>query len=176
MHYEHPKSLWFAEVSSRPGGENVKGTDPCSREDQTTPLDAMNSALQFPIRMEQQHTGPQALRILVVEDNRDAAMTLKTLLVMKGYVVHNAYDGLKAVEAVASFKPDVVILDIGLPDISGHEVARRIRASKGGKDVRMIALTAWGDVEQRQRSAAVGCEHHLVKPVRLTDLMRVLEQ
>ena len=88
--------------------------------------------------MSQQQSAPRSLRILVVEDNRDAAMTLKTLLVMKGYVVHNAYDGLKA--------------------------------------VRMIALTAWGDDEQRQRSAAVGCECHLVKPVRFIELMNVLEQ
>jgi len=117
---------------------------------------------------------PRSTRVLVVEDNPDTAMSLMTLLVMRGYMVHNAYNGLSAVQVAGSFHPDVVILDIGLPDITGHEVARRIRASSGGKYVRMIALTAWGDDEQRKRSAAVGCECHLVKPVRLTDLMNVL--
>lgn len=116
----------------------------------------------------------RSLRVLVVEDNTDTAMALMTLLVMKGYMVHNAYTGLSAVEVAAAFEPDVVLLDIGLPDINGHEVARRIRASKGDRDVRMIALTAWGDEENRQRSAAVGCEQHLVKPVSMQDLMQVL--
>ncbi len=126
------------------------------------------------MRMPRPQTDPRTLRILVVEDNKDTAMVLMTLLAMKGYMVHNAYDGLKAVEVAATFHPDVVFLDIGLPGINGLEVARRIRASSGGKDVRMIALTAWGDDEQRRRSAEAGCEHHLVKPVLLRDLMMVL--
>ena len=136
----------------------------------------MKHAYQPPMRMAHHPTDPASLRILVVEDNRDTAMTLMTLLALKGYMVHTASDGLKAVELAASFEPDVVFLDIGLPGINGHEVARRIRASSGGKEVRMIALTAWGDEETRRRSAEVGCEHHLVKPVRLAELMRVLEQ
>jgi len=116
------------------------------------------------------------LRVLVVEDNTDTAMALMTLLVMKGYMVHNAYNGLSALEVAASFAPDVVILDIGLPDINGHEVARRIRATRGGRRMRMIALTASGEDAHRQLSAEVGCECHLVKPVRLMDLMYVLER
>ncbi len=118
--------------------------------------------------------GDESMRILVVEDNKDTAMSLMTLLVMKGFMVHNAYDGLSAITVAESFHPDVVFLDIGLPGINGHEVARRIRASAGGKDVRMIAITAWGDDEHRQRSADVGCECHLVKPVRMNDIMKVL--
>ena len=134
----------------------------------------MKHAYQPPMRMAQHHTDPFSLRILVVEDNRDTAMALMTLLAMKGYVVHNAYNGLKAVEVAASFDPDVVLLDIGLPDINGHEVARRIRARRGGREVRMIAISAWSDDETRKRSAEVGCEYHLVKPVRLSDLMHAL--
>lgn len=134
----------------------------------------MNHAMQSPIKMPRPENVPRSIRVLVVEDNPDTAMALMTLLVMKGYMVHNAYNGLSAVLVAGTFHPDVVILDIGLPDISGHEVARRIRANKGGNDVRMIALTAWGDDENRKRSAAVGCEHHLVKPVRWMDLMHVL--
>ncbi len=91
----------------------------------------MKHAYQHPIKIAQHPPDPFSLRILVVEDNRDTAMTLMTLLAMKGYMVHNAYNGLKAIEVAASFDPDVVLLDIGLPDITGHEVARRIRASKG---------------------------------------------
>lgn len=134
----------------------------------------MNHAMQIPMKTPQPESDPRSLRILVVEDNKDIAMSLMTLLVMKGYMVHNAYNGLSAVQLASSFHPDVVFLDIGLPDISGHEVARRIRASSGGKNVRMIALTAWDDDQTRQRSAAVGCEYHLVKPVHLTDLMHIL--
>ena len=73
-----------------------------------------------------------------------------------------------------AFHPDVVVLDIGLPDISGHEVARRLRAGKGGEHIRLIALTALEDEDVRRRSTEVGCEHHLVKPVRLQALMHVL--
>lgn len=136
----------------------------------------MKHAYQPPLKMARPAIDPSSLRILVVEDNRDTAMSLMTLLALKGYIVHTANDGLKAVEVAASFEPDVVLLDIGLPGINGHEVARRIRASRGGKKVRMIALTAWGDEQNRHRSAEVGCEHHLVKPVLLTDLMEILAQ
>ncbi len=116
----------------------------------------------------------QPKRILVVEDNKDTALALMTLLAMKGYEVHSAYDGNTAVAEAASFDPDIVFLDIDLPDISGHEVARRIRAKKGGEDIRLIALTAWQNDDIRRRSAEVGCSHHLVKPVRLADLMYVI--
>ena len=136
----------------------------------------MKHALQSPLRTVKPAIDPSSIRILVVEDNRDTAMSLMILLAMKGYMVHTAYDGLKAVELAASFEPDVVFLDIGLPGINGHEVARRIRASTGGKDVRMIALTAWGDEEHRRLSAEVGCEQHLVKPVQLSELLHVLGQ
>ncbi len=136
----------------------------------------MNQALRPALSTPPHLTDPESVRILVVEDNRDTAMSLMILLAMKGYTVHTANDGLKAVEVAATFEPDVVFLDIGLPGIDGHEVARRIRATSAGKDVRMIALTAWGDEEHRKRSAEVGCEQHLVKPVQLTELMHVLEQ
>ena len=135
----------------------------------------MNQETQPSATQADHRTDPESVRILVVEDNRDTAMSLMILLAMKGYTVHTANDGLKAVEVAAAFEPDVVLLDIGLPGINGHEVARRIRASSGGKDVRMIALTAWGDEEHRKRSVEVGCEHHLLKPVRLTELMQVLQ-
>lgn len=134
----------------------------------------MSKAIRTPLTMSEPENDPSCTRILVVEDNKDTAMSLMTLLAMKGYMVHTAYDGLMAVEVAGSFDPDVVLLDIGLPGISGHEVARRIRANSGGKNVRMIALTAWGDEENRRLSKEVGCEHHLVKPVLLRDLMRVL--
>ena len=135
----------------------------------------MNQALRPSLTTAPHLTDPESVRILVVEDNRDTAMSLMILLAMKGYTVHTANDGLKAVEIAAAFEPDVVFLDIGLPGIDGHEVARRIRATSAGKDVRMIALTAWGDEEHRRRSAEVGCEQHLVKPVQLTELMHVLQ-
>lgn len=134
----------------------------------------MHRAIPPPIRMSDPQNDPASTRILVVDDDKDIAMSLMTLLAMKGYMVHSAHEGLKAVEVAGSFLPDVVFLDIGLPDIDGHEVARRIRAGSDGKHVRIIALSGYGDDVNRRLSAEVGCEHHLVKPVLLRDLIKVL--
>jgi CheY-like chemotaxis protein len=104
-------------------------------------------------------------RILVVDDNRDSASTLAILLRLMGNVTHTANDGLEAVEAVTEFRPDVVLLDIGLPKLDGYEACRRIRQQPGGTDMVMVAVTGWGQDEDRLRSSEAGFDHHLVKPV-----------
>ena len=108
--------------------------------------------------------------ILVVDDDRDAAAALATLLELDGHETHVAHDGAGAVKEAAALHPDLVLLDIGLTDISGYEVARTIRAEPWGKSMRLVALTGWGHAADRARSAEAGFDRHLVKPVALEDL------
>ena len=117
---------------------------------------------------------PARRRILVVDDNRDAADSLAMLLRMMGNEVHTAHDGLEAVGAAAAFQPDVVLLDIGLPKLNGYEAARRIREQAGGSDMVLIALTGWGQEEDRRRSKEAGFDHHLTKPVEFAALQKLL--
>jgi PAS domain S-box-containing protein len=114
------------------------------------------------------------LRLLVVDDNRDAADSLALLLEAAGHPVRVAYDGRTALAVAEAFRPDVALLDIGLPDLSGHEVARRLRAAAWGRHMRLIALTGWGQDDDRRRSAEAGFDHHLTKPVDPASLSRWL--
>jgi signal transduction histidine kinase/CheY-like chemotaxis protein len=104
-------------------------------------------------------------RIVVVDDLKDAADSLAMMLQMMGHDVQTAYDGVEAVQAVAAFKPDVVVLDIGLPKMNGYEAARNIRAQPHGKTTTLVALTGWGQEQDRRRAAEAGFDHHLSKPV-----------
>lgn len=113
-------------------------------------------------------------RILVVDDSRDSARSLATLLEMKGHQCQTAFDGPAALEAAAEFDPEVVVLDIGMPGMSGYEVARRIRATSDFRGAKLIAVTGWGQAEDRRRVKESGFDHHLVKPIALhalTDLL-----
>jgi signal transduction histidine kinase/CheY-like chemotaxis protein len=115
-------------------------------------------------------------RILVVDDNRDAVESLAMLLELMEYDVRTAEDGLKAIDVTREFSPDVVLLDIGLPVLNGYETARRIRELDGGGEVFLVALTGWGQDEDRRRSREAGFDHHLVKPVDPDALERLLRQ
>lgn len=113
-------------------------------------------------------------RILVVDDNRDAAESLQMLLQLAGHEVKVAYDGRQAIESFALHRPDIVFLDIGLPRISGYEVARTIRAQAPKHNTLLVALTGWGQEDDQRRAEEAGFDHHLVKPVayeQLTDLL-----
>jgi CheY-like chemotaxis protein len=109
-------------------------------------------------------------KILVADDNRDAADTLAMLLRTGGHDVCVANDGLEAVEKAESNRPDVVFLDIGMPKLNGYDAARCIRAQTWGKAITLVALTGWGQEEDRQRSVEAGFSHHLVKPINYSDL------
>jgi CheY-like chemotaxis protein len=113
-------------------------------------------------------------RILVVDDNKDGADSLGLLLRMQGNEVRLAYDGPSALDVVRAFRPEMVLLDIGLTQMSGHEVARRLRAHPEFKDVVLIALTGWGQAADRERSRQAGFDHHLTKPVDFADLEKLL--
>ncbi len=112
----------------------------------------------------------QTQRILVVDDNRDAAETLAELLNMLGNEVVVALDGNSAVARTAQFQPDVVLLDIGLPDINGYEVARRVRQLEGIRQPRLIALTGWGQQQDKRLAAQAGFDEHWTKPVDIARL------
>lgn len=113
-------------------------------------------------------------RVLVVDDNRDSADSLTKLLQLQKHDARCVYDGQHAVEEANTFRPDVVLLDIGLPQLNGYEAARKIRAECDGRPIVLIALTGWGQDEDRQRSRAAGFDYHLVKPVNRGALTRIL--
>jgi CheY-like chemotaxis protein len=117
-----------------------------------------------------------ARRVLVVDDNADAAIALAELLKMLGYEVQVAYDGPQALTAAPGFRPDVALIDIGLPVMDGYALAERLRQSwSGGKPVRMVAVTGYGLERDRERSARTGFTDHLVKPIELAVLDRLLK-
>jgi CheY-like chemotaxis protein/nitrogen-specific signal transduction histidine kinase len=115
-----------------------------------------------------------ARKILVVDDNVDAANTLEALLGMDGFTVTTAYDGVAAVAAAGTGRPDVVVMDIGMPGMNGYDAARLIRQQPGNEKVILIALTGWGQSTDKTRASLAGFDHHLVKPVDYDRLMSCL--
>ena len=115
------------------------------------------------------------LRILVADDSQDGANSLAFLLRAAGHDVKTAYDGRTAIRLAEEERPDVVLLDIGMPEVTGYDVARAIRREAWGRNMRLIALTGWGQAEHRRRSLEVGFDDHLVKPVELDVLENVLQ-
>lgn len=113
-------------------------------------------------------------RILVVDDHRDGADTLVMMLQVSGNEVRGAYDGEQGLTVAEEFRPDVVLLDIGMPRLNGYEACRRLREKPWGKDVFVIALTGWGQDEDRRQSEDAGFDHHLVKPVEPQALLDLL--
>ena len=116
------------------------------------------------------------IRVLVVDDNGDAASTLATLLRMQGAAVAIGRDGMEALETAETFKPQIILLDIGLPKLNGYEVCRRLRLRPWAKLVRIVALTGWGQETDRSQSREAGFDAHLVKPVDYDALMRAIAE
>lgn len=104
-------------------------------------------------------------RILIVDDNADAADSLAVLLRLQGHEVTVAHDGLAALDIARANRPALILLDIGMPDMDGYEVARRLRGMAGLEHTVLAALTGWGQQEDRRRSRAAGFDHHLIKPL-----------
>jgi len=109
-------------------------------------------------------------RILVVDDNADAAASLALLLKFSGHEVHVAHDGEAALRLTETLRPDAVLLDVGMPGMDGYEVARRLRLRPGTKDAVIIAVTGYGAEADRRRTRAAGFDHHLTKPIELESL------
>jgi CheY-like chemotaxis protein/two-component sensor histidine kinase len=117
-----------------------------------------------------------SLRILIVDDNQDGADSLADVLRLMGNHTDTAYDGQEGVDAANRLRPDVILLDIGLPRLNGYEAARRIRGQEWGKHPVLIAVTGWGQDEDRRRSQEAGFDHHMVKPVDPNVLMKLLAE
>jgi CheY-like chemotaxis protein len=115
-------------------------------------------------------------RVLIVDDEPDNAESLQMLLDGLGHDVRIASDGVAALEAAAEFRPEVVFLDIGMPRMNGYEAAEKIRARPWGADMRLIAVTGWGQAVDRQRSRDAGFDEHLVKPVDPVRLERIFDE
>ena len=119
---------------------------------------------------------PRTLRVLVADDDRDTVHTLTVLLEGHGYTVHGVHSGKDVLVVAPIFRPDALILDIGMPGLDGYEVARRLRALKRERPLRIVAITGWGQEADRARSREAGFDVHLVKPVDAGLLVRVLEE
>jgi len=114
-------------------------------------------------------------RILLADDNRDAAESLAIILRLEGHEVELAHDGDAALRAFEAGRPDVALLDIGMPQLDGYETGRRIREHPCCRNVFLIAMTGWGQEEDRRRTDEAGFDHHVVKPVEATELIKLLE-
>jgi len=113
-------------------------------------------------------------RVLVVDDNEDAANSLATLLEVMGYDVRTAYDGPEGIEAADTFHPAVALLDIGLPRLSGYDIARHVRQHRG-QGVLLVAITGWGQDEDRRRAREAGFDHHFTKPADFNALLALID-
>ncbi|HEU0203240.1 MAG TPA: response regulator, partial [Burkholderiaceae bacterium] len=119
--------------------------------------------------------GPSAdsLRVLIVDDNADAAESLALLFALDGHQARVALSGLEACRVAASFAPQLVLLDLLLPDLDGYEVARRLRAQPATANTMLVAMTGYGDVDAQERAAAAGCDAHFLKPFEPDQLSRL---
>jgi signal transduction histidine kinase/DNA-binding response OmpR family regulator len=151
-----------------------KGSEFVVRLPATSPEEAAPSAFAKPGDRAPSDEAASRRRVLVVDDNVDAASSLASLLQIHGHEVHTTNDGPSSLSAAARFRPDVVLLDIGLPGLSGYEVARRLRQDATTRGATLVALTGYGQEEDRAQSAEAGFDHHLVKPVQPSEILRLL--
>ena len=114
--------------------------------------------------------------MLVVDDNGDSAESLALLLALAGHETHVAHDGPEALTRADALRPDAVLLDLGLPGLSGYEVCRRLRVEPWAREIPIIAITGWGQDDDRQRSKDAGFDAHLVKPVVFAELTALLDE
>jgi len=138
------------------------------------PLALSQSAIA-PASVDPARAAPLRRRILIADDNRDAAESLSMLLQLAGHDVQVAHLGEAAVSIAEVFRPDTALLDIGMPDVSGYEVARLLRQQSWGRQIQLIALTGWGQHNDRRRALDAGFNHHLVKPVEPDRLVRLID-
>jgi len=141
----------------------------------TLPFEAVPES-ELPVREEPAVVPSGKLRVLIADDNRDAADSLSMLLSMDGYEVRKVYGGHDAISAAETFRPDVALLDIGMPDVDGYEAAKAIRQQRSGVDTYLVAITGWGQQEDKLRALAAGFATHLTKPVDPNSLRDLLHR
>jgi PAS domain S-box-containing protein len=137
------------------------------------PIAVESAAAETPAPVRDDAT-PASRRILIVDDNEDSALSLAMLLSMTGHQTYTAHDGCEAVQAAERFRPEIMLLDIGLPKMNGYDVCRTIRGQPWGEGIVIVALTGWGQEEDRRKSHAAGFDGHLVKPVDQTAIDSLL--
>jgi PAS domain S-box-containing protein len=137
------------------------------------PVVARDSLSQpsFPIS---EPAGAAGCKVLVADDNQDAALSLASMLKMLGNEVSTAHDGQEAIDVGENLHPDIVLLDIGMPRLNGYETAKRMRERPWGRDAVLVAITGWGQEEDKKRAMLAGFDHHLVKPAEISELRRIL--
>jgi CheY-like chemotaxis protein/anti-sigma regulatory factor (Ser/Thr protein kinase) len=141
------------------------------------PIPTSAAGTQSPEAADEVYSEPRSgRRVLVVDDNDDSATSLGMMLGAMGYEVRTAADGLAGLHAAEEFRPDVALLDIGMPRMNGYDLARRIREQPWGKSAVLIAVTGWGQVEDRERTIEAGFDEHLVKPVDPASLLSRLKR
>ncbi len=138
------------------------------------PAEARPAAPEAEAEREDSAAANDRFRILIVDDNQDAADALRELLALLGHEARAAYDGASALAAVAEQRPQVVLLDLGMPGLDGYETARLLRRTSWGAEVTLVALTGWGQKGDRERTREAGFDHHLVKPAGLPELQALL--
>jgi CheY-like chemotaxis protein/anti-sigma regulatory factor (Ser/Thr protein kinase) len=116
---------------------------------------------------------PNARRVLVVDDNRDAAESLTMLLRFSGHEVVTAHDGLQALADAKEFRPELVLMDLGMPGMNGYEAAKALRDEPWGSEMVLVALTGWGQEEDRKRTKEAGFDRHLVKPIEFIEVQKL---
>jgi CheY-like chemotaxis protein len=163
----------LAEMHGGSVSATSEGMDQGSEFTVRLPL-VVESPQPLPLQIPAAPAGP--LRILVVDDNVDMANSLGRLLELEGHTITTAHDGLAALAAARKFKPNAIVLDIGLPGLDGYRVAEALRREPAFNDVRLVAVSGYGQAEDRSRAKAAGFDHHLVKPVDFGQLVSVLGQ
>jgi CheY-like chemotaxis protein len=121
-------------------------------------------------------TRTQPLRVLIADDDRDSALTLSTLLEIEGFEVRTVHGGQEALDAAREFRPDVVLLDIGMPKITGYEAARRLRLRYGNDCPVLIAITGWKQASDKILASLAGFDHHVAKPYEPAQLIELLSK
>lgn len=114
-------------------------------------------------------------RIVIADDNDDSAQSFAMLLSFSGHEVRIAHDGAEALSVVREFRPDFAFLDIGMPGLTGYEVAQAVRAESWGQEIKLIAVTGWGQAEDRNRAHSAGFDRHMVKPIDPDEVDRLLD-
>jgi CheY-like chemotaxis protein len=118
---------------------------------------------------------PVGRRVLIVDDNIDALESLSTLVAAMGNNICKAQNGLEAVQAAETFRPNIVLMDLGMPHLNGYEAAKRIRQEPWGRDLTLVATTGWGQEAHRHRASEAGFDHHLIKPIDLATLRSIIQ-
>jgi CheY-like chemotaxis protein len=158
-------------VSNTTATESVSKTTATESVSKTTATESVSNA----IAAESVPAADLRLKVLVADDNRDAADSLAMLLELNGHEVIVVHTGEAALTAATRDLPHAMILDIGMPDLSGYDVARRIRATDGGGSVLLVAVTGWGQDDDKVHASAAGFNHHLTKPIDPDHIERLIK-